>query len=96
MFYLVCYDVETTTKEGRRRLRRVAKVCQSYGQRAQKSVFECQMDLSLYLQFEQRLRSIIDTETDSLRIYQIDEDSVPKIKHFGKSELRDFETPQIV
>ncbi len=54
------------------------------------------MDLSLYLQFEQRLRSIIDTETDSLRIYQIDEDSVPKIKHFGKSELRDFETPQIV
>jgi CRISPR-associated protein Cas2 len=96
MFFLVCYDVETVTKEGRRRLRRVAKVCESHGQRAQKSVFECRMDLSLYLQFEERLRSIIDTESDSLRIYQIDEDSVRKIKQFGQTRLRDFEEPQII
>ena len=31
MFILVCYDVETLT-EGRKRLRKVAKHCESYGQ----------------------------------------------------------------
>ena len=40
MLVIVCYDVCTETREGRRRLRRVAKVCESTGQRVQKSVFE--------------------------------------------------------
>jgi len=44
MWMVVCYDVNTETKEGRRRLRRVAQVCKNYGQRVQKSVFECQVD----------------------------------------------------
>ena len=47
MLIIVTYDVSTETKEGRRRLRRVAKVCESMGQRVQKSVFECQVDLEL-------------------------------------------------
>ena len=37
---VVAYDVNTETPEGRRRLRRVAKVCVNYGQRVQNSVFE--------------------------------------------------------
>ena len=41
MMVLVTYDVSTETKEGRRRLRRVAKLCENYGQRVQFSVFEC-------------------------------------------------------
>ena len=43
MLVIVCYDVKTETREGRRRLRRVAKVCEGTGQRVQKSVFECQV-----------------------------------------------------
>lgn len=39
MLVLITYDVNTTTKEGRRRLRRVAKKCLNYGQRVQNSVF---------------------------------------------------------
>lgn len=35
MLVLVCYDVNTETKSGRRRLRRVAKLCESTGQRVQ-------------------------------------------------------------
>ena len=46
--YLVSYDVETTTREGRRRLRRVAKVCEDYGQRLQLSVFESRLDDTLF------------------------------------------------
>ena len=44
MLVLVSYDVSTIDKEGRRRLRRVAKTCQNYGQRVQYSVFECIVD----------------------------------------------------
>ena len=36
MMIIVGYDVSTETKEGRRRLRRVAKVCEGTGQRVQK------------------------------------------------------------
>ena len=43
MYILVTYDVDTTGKEGQRRLRRVAKACQNYGQRVQNSVFECEL-----------------------------------------------------
>lgn len=43
MYILVTYDVDTTTKEGARRLRQVAKACQDYGQRVQNSVFECEL-----------------------------------------------------
>ena len=46
MLVIVCYDVSTETKPGRRRLRRVAKVCERTGQRVQKSVFECQVTLA--------------------------------------------------
>ena len=33
MLVIVSYDVSTLTKEGRKRLRHVARICQSYGQR---------------------------------------------------------------
>ena len=44
MVVLVTYDVSTVKAEGRRRLRRVAKTCENYGQRVQNSVFECLVD----------------------------------------------------
>lgn len=96
MFLIVCYDVETTTSEGRRRLRRVAKTCESYGQRAQKSVFECKMEPAMYIEFEAKLHRIIDKNRDSLRIYFLDVDSVKKIKQFGNSNLIDFEEPLVL
>ena len=41
MLILITYDVDTTTKDGEKRLRKVAKECVNYGQRVQNSVFEC-------------------------------------------------------
>ena len=43
MEVLVCYDEATETRAGQRRLRRVAEICLGYGQRVQKSVFECRV-----------------------------------------------------
>ncbi|MBK8397100.1 MAG: CRISPR-associated endonuclease Cas2 [Leptospiraceae bacterium] len=96
MFILVCYDVETLTREGKRRLRKVAKLCESYGQRVQHSIFECKMEKSLYLVFENKLVSIINIKTDSLRIYILDEDSIKKIKNFGIASIIDYEEPLIL
>ncbi|WP_334133414.1 CRISPR-associated endonuclease Cas2 [Paramuribaculum intestinale] len=48
MNILIVYDVNTSTPEGRKRLRNVAKCCQNYGQRVQNSVFECQLEYHSY------------------------------------------------
>ena len=49
MLVLVTYDVNTETPAGRRRLRKVAKVCVDHGQRVQNSVFECLLDAAQYV-----------------------------------------------
>ena len=41
MHVLISYDVSTETAAGLRRLRKVAQACQDFGQRVQKSMFEC-------------------------------------------------------
>ena len=73
MELLVTYDVSTESVAGRRRLRRVAKICQSYGQRVQKSVFECVLNPMQLEQFRSLLAQEIDSESDSMRIYRLRE-----------------------
>lgn len=68
MLIIVTYDVSTETREGRKRLRRVAKVCEGIGQRVQKSVFECRVDLMQYEELERRLLAEIEQKEDNLRI----------------------------
>jgi CRISPR-associated protein Cas2 len=96
MFVIVCYDVNTDDLAGRRRLRRMAKKCESYGQRVQKSVFECLIEPEDYLLFENALRTIMDKESDSLCIYELDESSRRKIRRFGKNKVLDFERPLVI
>jgi CRISPR-associated protein Cas2 len=96
MFLIVCYDVETITREGRRRLRRVAKLCESHGQRAQKSVFECRMERARFLVFEDKLLKTIDPKKDSLRIYFLEDEAKPRIKIYGLNEVVDFDEPLIL
>ncbi|MBP3393077.1 MAG: CRISPR-associated endonuclease Cas2, partial [Lentisphaeria bacterium] len=69
MLVIVSYDVSTLTKEGRKRLRHVARICQSYGQRVQNSVFECELDHSQWVKVKAELLNEINLQEDSLRIY---------------------------
>ena len=71
MFVLVSYDVAVTEEGGPRRLRRVAKACEDYGQRVQFSVFECIVDPAEWAVLKQRLIDVIDEEKDSLRFYYL-------------------------
>lgn len=96
MLVLVCYDVNTETKEGRRRLRRVARVCESTGQRVQKSVFECQLNLVKFEDLERRLLAEIDTLVDCLRIYRMPDTRGFEAREYGKFKATDFEAPLVL
>ena len=39
MMVLITYDVKTESEGGPKRLRKIAKACENYGQRVQNSVF---------------------------------------------------------
>ena len=73
MELLVVYDVSTDTPKGRARLRRVAKVCEAYGQRVQKSVFECVLAPEQEPLLQHDLERVMDKEEDSIRIYRLRE-----------------------
>ncbi|MCS6985492.1 MAG: CRISPR-associated endonuclease Cas2 [Leptospiraceae bacterium] len=96
MLVLVCYDVNTETAAGRRRLRQVAKKCESYGQRVQKSVFECLIEPEMYLKLEHDLVQIMDQSVDSLRIYFLNEEMRRKTRVFGISRVIDPEAPIVL
>jgi CRISPR-associated protein Cas2 len=88
---VVSYDVGTTTLDGRRRLRRVAKACEDYGQRVQASVFECWVDPAQLLLLRNRLLELIDTKTDSLRFYHLGEYWHGRVEHIGAKAVLDPE-----
>ena len=94
MRILVVYDVSTETPAGRRRLRRVAKACEGFGQRIQKSVFECDLQPGHYEKLRHDLTAIIDDQQDDLRIYRFAEPT--KIDHLGVNAQTDFRGPLIV
>lgn len=96
MLIIVTYDVSTETRAGRRRLRRVAKVCEGIGQRVQKSVFECQVNDVQYEELARRLLAEIDEKEDNLRLYRLTEPAEIHIKQFGNFRSVDFEGPLVV
>lgn len=96
MLIIVTYDVSTETLEGRRRLRRVAKICESMCQRVQKSVFECQVNEMQFEQLERALLAEIDEREDNLRFYRITEPAQLRVKEYGTFRSVDFEGPLVV
>lgn len=93
---LVTYDVSTETKAGRTRLRRVAKICESYGQRVQNSVFECLVDNKIFTILENRLLKVINEDEDSLRIYSLVEPFEDNLKQYGKNRSFNFQDPIVL
>jgi len=96
MFVLVSYDVATKDSGGARRLRRVAKVCQNFGQRVQYSVFECIVDPAQWAVLRQGLIDIIDPNEDSLRFYFLGSNWKHRVEHIGAKKSLDQEGPLIV
>ncbi len=95
MEILVSYDVATDTAAGRRRLRRVAKVCEGFGQRVQDSVFECVIDAAQLALLVHRLEAEIDPAADSLRIYRLLEPRERFVQALGRPLAHDQREPLI-
>ena len=96
MLIIVTYDVSTETAASRKRLRRVAKVCERTGQRVQKSVFECNVNQMQYEDLERRLLAEIDERVDNLRLYRLTEPVELHVKEYGNFRAVDFDAPLIV
>lgn len=86
----------TDTAEGRKRLRRVAKLCEAHGQRVQKSVFECILTAAQLEELKHRLRKAIEEKEDSLRIYRLLEPRERHLHAMGRSVPLDLHDPLVV
>ena len=93
---LVCYDVKTEAEDGRRRLRRVARICVAHGQRVQNSVFEVSVNEVQLLQMRQALLNIIDPAEDSIRIYRLRQPREKFVEAHGIDKYIDFSEPLIL
>lgn len=96
MFVVVCYDVATESEGGKKRLRRVAKICGNNGQRVQHSVFECQLDWSQFLVLRANLLREMDEKQDSLRFYLLGNRHESKVVHYGVKENFDLQTDTLL
>jgi CRISPR-associated protein Cas2 len=93
---LITYDVATDSSAGRKRLRRVAKQCENYGQRVQNSVFECLVDPAQFAELKAKLLEEVDTEEDSLRFYFLGAEWKRRVEHHGTKAAYDPEGPMII
>lgn len=91
MMVLISYDVCTMDSEGKKRLRKVAKECQNHAQRVQNSVFEADLDYSSFLELKEKLTTLINPKTDSLRFYYLGNNWKRRVEHIGAKETYDPE-----
>lgn len=96
MLVLITYDVNTATKAGERRLRKVAKECVNYGQRVQNSVFECLLTEAQFAVMKNILASIIDDDSDSIRFYILGNNWQRRIDTMGKNKSFDQNSTLII
>ena len=96
MMVLVSYDVNTQDSAGRRRLRRIAKQCENWGQRVQFSVFECLLEPDQWVRLRAALIGIMNEDTDSLRFYFLGANWKRRVEHVGAKPAYDPEGPLIL
>ena len=93
MMVLVSYDVKTEDRQGRKRLRQIARQCENWGQRVQYSVFECLVEPAQWTALRAALIDIMDKEKDSLRFYFLGANWKRRVEHVGAKEAVDPEGP---
>ncbi len=96
MHILVAYDVATESPAGRKRLRKIAQACLNFGQRVQKSVFECSVNEMQFEELTRRLEKIINEQEDSLRMYRLAQPKEQYLRVYGIDTSVDFEEPLVL
>ena len=93
---LITYDVDTISETGAKRLRKVSKVCQDYGQRVQNSVFECRLTEAQFVILKNKIENIINLELDSVRFYFLGNNWPNRIEIIGKKNGVDLDGELII
>jgi CRISPR-associated protein Cas2 len=93
---LTTYDVNTTTPEGRRRLRKAAQLCEGYGLRVQKSVFEVVCNDTDFLQLADSIIRVIDSDHESIRIYRMQQGAFRNVRTLGTAAALPHRDPLIL
>ena len=96
MMVLITYDVDTVSETGQKRLRKVAKVCQDYGQRVQNSVFECRLTESQYVLLRNKIEGIINIDLDNVRFYFLGNNWSRRIETIGKDSIANLDGELII
>jgi len=81
VWFTVIYDIRDP-----KRLVRVAKAMEGYGERVQKSVFECELDRPGFARMKQGLEAIMDLDADSIKYFRICDRCWGKAEAIGQCE----------
>jgi len=96
MDLILAYDVDTTSAEGQRRLRHIARLCEGHGIRVQKSVFEIVADEAGLLKLLDRADRIIDPKLDSIRVYRLPAKGFDAVMTLGTAQVTLHRTAHIL
>lgn len=84
MRYLVIYDISDE-----KRLLKVAKTMEDFGERVQKSKFEMELTKKELKNLQEKIASIIDPDTDGVKYIPLCNKCVAKIEIIGEGEFVD-------
>lgn len=85
-----------TALQGAKRLRKVASVCEDYGQRVQHSVFEMKVDWGDWPRIKSELLDAVRLDEDSLRFYYLGSNWKKRVEHHGQKPGYDIDGPLLI
>ena len=88
---MISYDVV----EDKKRLK-LMKLLKDYGNRVQKSVFECDLSTKTYEQVKSGVEEIINKRKDRVRYYRICKGCVDKVEISGWGEVTEDEEFMVI
>ena len=96
MDVLIAYDIAETDGVGAVRLRRIAQVCERYGQRVQFSVFECRLSPERLARMIGEVQDVIDRHRDSVLMYRFPGRMAETKLRFGRDEAHELGQPWVL
>ena len=96
MDVLLTYDIADTERSGASRLRRVAQVCEKYGQRVQFSVFECRLSPERLARLIGEVEDAIDIHRDSVIVYRFAGKMEDARLRFGRGQQHELGQPWVL
>jgi len=82
MLYLIAYDISVDARRTK-----LAELLEGFGQRVQRSVFECDLNPGEFARLGRELRDLIDQNVDSVRCYRLDQEAVRRIAIYGIGQV---------